>query len=114
MDDKYPEIFRDLQDKFAEVLESEIAPVEENHFNFREISFKLVDVIRRDWGGQQPYLSKGLAFELERRDYEMYEKFTGDNYEELAKLYALTTRQVRNRINLIREIEFARKQPSLF
>jgi Mor family transcriptional regulator len=109
--DRYPELLLDLLDKGAEAmveflkLERPVA---------RHAAFLVTEVIRREWSGDQLYLAKGLAYEINRRDREMYAKFTGANHAALAKEYGITTRQVYDRLAMVGDQEFKRRQPGLF
>lgn len=108
---KYPEIYRDLIDKGATAIVETVGLSEEQA---RAAVYCITEIIRRDWAGTQPYFSKGLAYEVTRRDREMYEKFNGSNHAALAREYDISVRQVYERINIIREEEFRRRQPALF
>jgi Mor family transcriptional regulator len=114
MNDKYPEILSDLHAKFAEKLEEKRAKIAEKNCNLNEVAFDLCEIIRRDWSGIDVYIPKGVGYDIRQRDWEMYRLFNGHNYDALARQFNLTDRQVRTRINLVREAEMARRQPSLF
>ncbi|MBT0666362.1 hypothetical protein KI809_18800 [Geobacter pelophilus] len=107
----YPDIFLDLIDKAEEPIAAALGVDNETA---RLAAFQVTEIMRRDWAGTQPYLSKGMAFELTNRDREMYEKFNGSNHEELALEFGMTTRNVYDRIKAIRAEEFKRRQPALF
>ncbi|WP_034765500.1 Mor transcription activator family protein [Chrysiogenes arsenatis] len=107
--DFYPELFRDLADKAAQLLVSEgLAPELAD-----DLGYKFAELLRMDWSGEQFYLPKGVRFELHKRDLEMFKRFNGRNYSELSRLYGISTRQVRKRINDVR-VALLAKQPSLF
>ena len=108
---RYPDIFLDLIDKAAEPIAEKLRLSTEQA---REAAFQVCEVIRKDWAGDGLYLPKGLAYDIPRRDLEMYEAFNGRNHSELAKKYGITTRQVYERIALVAAAEFKRRQPSLF
>jgi Mor family transcriptional regulator len=108
---RYPPMYKDLIDKGAEPVAKRLnVPLDAA----REAVFILCEIMRKDWAGINQYLSKGCAYEIEKRDLEMYEKFDGNNYKALAKEFGITERQVYTRLDIIREEEFKRKQPSLF
>lgn len=108
---RYPEIYLDLVDKGSEAITEKLGlPADQA----RLAAYCVTEVIRKDWAGQQPYFSKGLAYDITKRDREMFGKFTGSNHGELAKEYGMTTRQIYDRIALIRDEEFKRRQPALF
>lgn len=107
---KYPEILRDLVDKAGEML------VEEgiDRSKAQRLAWMLAELIRRDWGGQQIYLSKGLSYEISQRDLEIYREFDGSNHYYLAQKHNLTARQVYSVVARVRENELRRRQPALF
>ena len=108
---RYPEMYKDLIDKGAEPVAKKLnIPTE----TAKEAIFILCEIIRKDWAGINQYMSKGCAFEITKRDLEMYEKFDGANYKALAKEYGISERHVYTRLDIIREEEFKRRQPSLF
>jgi Mor family transcriptional regulator len=108
---RYPEILCDLIDKAAEpIAEKYELPLA----NAREIAFMVCEVIRRDWSGDNLYLPKGLAHDINKRDIEMYEAFNGSNHKELGKRFDITVRQVYERLALVSVAEFKRRQPCLF
>ena len=107
----YPEILTDLIDKAAEPLAEKLKiPVEEA----RPLVFIVCEIIRKDWSGDNFYLGKGFAYDIQRRDIAMYKEFTGSNHKALAKKYEITVRQVYERISIISAAEFNRRQQSLF
>ena len=108
---RYPEILRDLIDKAAEPVAAKLQlPIG----NAREVVFLVCEVIRRDWSGDNLYLPKGLAHDINKRDLEMYEAFNGSNHSELSKRFGITVRQVYERLGLVGAAEFNRRQPGLF
>jgi Mor family transcriptional regulator len=108
---KYPPMYKDLIAKATGPIAEQLKVPEDAA---RLAAYLVCEVIRKDWAGIFQYVSKGCAYDLTRRDREMYEKFNGRNYKELAKEYGISERQVYTRLDMIREDEFARRQPSLF
>jgi Mor family transcriptional regulator len=108
---RYPEVLSDLIDKAAEqiVLQLALAPD-----TAKQSVYIVTEIIRRDWSGSNLYLAKGLAYDIQNRDREMYGEFTGGNHKQLADKYELTVRQVYDRLARIAEEEFKRRQPGLF
>lgn len=107
----YPEIFRDLIDKAEEPICSALGVDAEKA---RMAAFQVTEIMRRDWAGTQPYMAIGEMYMITLRDREMYDKFNGKNYDELALEYGMSSRNVYDRIKIIRAEEFKRKQPGLF
>jgi len=108
---RYPEILRELIDKAAEPVAAKLQVSAEQA---REAVFQVCEIIRKDWAGENLYLPKGLAHDINKRDLEMYEAFNGTNHSQLGKRFNLTTRQVYERIALVSVAEFKRRQPRLF
>jgi Mor family transcriptional regulator len=106
----YPEILQDLADKAAVFL------VEEGLEKDRAqaISKKLAEYVRTEWGGQNQYIPKGISYECTQRHYEIFEKFRGDNYTQLAREYDLTEMRIRQIINAVRAVEMSKRQGGLF
>lgn len=74
------------------------------------------DVTRRlndHWGGGLLYICKGLHYEIERRDLEIYSRFNGDNHEWLASEYNLTVQHIYRIVKRVGAIERAKRQASL-
>ena len=107
----YPEILRNIIDKAAEPV---AAKLQVTHAAAREAVFEVCEIIRKEWSGDNLYLPKGCAHDLNQRDLEMYRAFTGNNHSELGKRYGITTRQVYERLSLIGAAEFNRQQQWLF
>jgi len=108
---RYPEELSDLIDKGAEQIVQKLALPPDTA---KQAVYLVTEIIRRDWSGSNLYLAKGLAYDIQQRDREMYLKFNGTNHKALAKEYELTVRQVYDRIARISEEEFKRRQPSFF
>jgi Mor family transcriptional regulator len=108
---RYPEILKDLMDKAVEHLAEKLELPPETA---QAAAFIVCEVIRREWAGSDIYFPRGLAYEIEQRDLEMFRLFTGSNQAELAKKYDITLRQVNIRIALIRAAEYERNQLKLF
>ncbi len=70
--------------------------------------------VRQYYGGIQVYMPKGLALVLSERDREIWRKFNGGNYAELAREYNLTDRQIRSIVARVKEEEFQKRQGKLF
>ena len=77
------------------------------------IAFESVEGIRSELGGAYLYVNKGITYELSARDMEIWAKFNGRNYFELAQEYKLSEMQIRNIINAVRAREVAKRQGSL-
>lgn len=79
----------------------------------RQLGLLAAEKLRDTYGGAQLYIARGTALTLCRRDLEMYEKFNGINYGELARQFDLSERRVRQVINRVLKEEFRKRQPAL-
>ena len=57
-------------------------------------SFRMIDCIRINMGGNTIYLSKGISLQRAIRNSEIYKKFDGKNYQELCKELGVTPRWI--------------------
>lgn len=64
-------------------------------------------------GGRNFYLGKGLRYRASLRDREMYERFNGRNYNELAREYHLTPTRVRQIMDAMHQDDISRRQGRL-
>lgn len=60
------------------------------------------------------YICKGLQFELDRRNQEIYRRFNGDNHEWLAREYDLTVQHVYRIVKRVGDTEKRKRQAALF
>lgn len=74
----------------------------------------LADHLAKHWGGQVIPFPKDLRRELTRLELEIYDKFRGDNYDELARQYEMTMSGMRKLIARIRAKLAADTQHDLF
>lgn len=110
-DDRYPEILRDLAQHLQQHLELHrgMQPAEAS-----TLAGEVTELVRRHWGGQQIYLSKGQGYEAMHKYLQIWEAFTGDNYAQLARENNLTERQIRNIVSRMRELNTKRTQRDMF
>ncbi|WP_310460434.1 Mor transcription activator family protein [Sphaerotilus sp.] len=64
----------------------------------REVAHNFCD----EYGGAHVYLPRDVELPLEKRDKAIWDAYTGDNTQELARRFGLTERQVRYIIKLMR------------
>lgn len=106
---KYPELLTDLVDKGIDLLKS----LGFDNQTAEKTAFAFVELIRREWAGQNLYVPKGQAYELSIRDEELYRRFDGANLFRLCKEYGITIQRGYQIIATIREKEFQRRQIQL-
>lgn len=78
------------------------------------IGIALADHLAAHWGGQVFSFPKDAAFIQAQRDLEVYQAFTGDNYDVLALRYGLSERSVRALVARVRAKLQRAGQPGLF
>ena len=74
----------------------------------------LADHFAQHWGGQVISFPKDYRRVLSQLELEIYGKFTGDNYDELARQYGLTMSGMRKLIGRTRARLAKAGQPGLF
>jgi Mor family transcriptional regulator len=95
----------------AEVVATSLIDAEISLPRAREIGLIAAETVRSRYGGEQLYMPKGIRMLIDKRDREIYGKYTGANTYALAKAYALTERQIYGIVAKVREDEFQRRQP---
>lgn len=79
-----------------------------------ELGLIAAERVQEIYGADAIYVPSGFALRISRRDQNIFEKFTGDNYFALAKEYNLTVRQIYTIVARVRAANFARQQMKLF
>lgn len=107
---EYPELLQDLLEQLSSSLQGEgLEPKQATR-----VARKATEAVRKHWGGSHLYIPKGDMYEIEARDLEIYRKFTGRNYIELAREYDLCEARVRIIVKAVRKAERDRRQLSMF
>ncbi len=106
----YPELLEGLAARAAELLLAEGMPED----RARAVAFSLAESVRQHWGGQLIYVPVGTGYEISERDREIWEKFTGDNHEQLARDYEVTVVHVYRIVKKMAQAARARDQRDLF
>ena len=78
-----------------------------------QLALQMTDALRAEIGGTQPYLSKGVRFDLSLRDRQILDEFNGRNHDMLARKYDLTPRQIYSILDEQLRLERARRQGTL-
>lgn len=111
LDDDYPEILAAAANAayawLTEHLQLEHQPA-------AEAAFAIAEAIRNDVGGAYEYIPKGQTWLLSRRDREIYRKFRGDNYRQLAREYHLSEMRIRQIVERCRSEDIRARQSPLF
>jgi Mor family transcriptional regulator len=111
---KFPEGYPELYDDMGQIVSRELYAMGFPPENSKQGAFRIMDTIRRELGGSVMYLPKGLSYDLSPRDQEIFDKFNGRNYYELAREYDLTEMQVRNIVKKGLDKLRSRQQRPLF
>jgi Mor family transcriptional regulator len=77
------------------------------------IAFCVAEVLRKNFSGVPLYFPKGYLYGISLRDQEIYEKFKGKNYDQLAAEYGLTSVQIRTIVKHVGKAEQAKRQQEL-
>jgi len=77
------------------------------------LALRQTERLSAELGGMNFYLAKGMRYRASVRDREMFGRFTGRNYDELARAYSLTPMRVRQIIAAMMAEEIARRQGKL-
>ncbi len=77
------------------------------------LALRLTEGLRAEIGGSQPYLSKGVQYNLSERDRRILAKFNGHNHDALAREFNLTPRQIYTIVERRAREEFERRQGRL-
>lgn len=72
------------------------------------------DTVLDEFGGENLYIPKNISGKAARRNRQIYDEFTGDNHDELAKKYGVTLQRIYAIIKEQRHFEFNTRQFSLW
>lgn len=68
------------------------------------------DTVLDEFGGENLYIPKNISGKAHRRNRQIYDEFTGDNHDELAKKYGFTLQRIYAIIKEQRQFEFNTSQ----
>jgi Mor family transcriptional regulator len=77
------------------------------------LALRQTERLSAECGGMNFYMNKGVRYRASLRDREMFTRFNGRNYDEMARLYTLTTMRVRQIIGAMMVDEVSRRQGKL-
>ena len=72
------------------------------------------DTVLDEFGGENLYIPKNISGKAHRRNRQIYDEFTGDNHDELAKKYGVTLQRIYAIIKEQRQFELNARQFSLW
>ena len=115
LDPGYPENLRTVAEwLFVQLVEDEeAAPTSERLHKLATLALRQTERLSTEEGGRNFYLGKGLRYRASLRDREMYERFNGRNYNELARDYRLTPTRVRQIMDAMHQDDISRRQGRL-
>ena len=115
LDPGYPENLRTVAEwLFVQLVEDEeAAPSPERLQKLATLALRQTERLSTEEGGRNFYLGKGLRYRASLRDREMYERFQGRNYNELARDYHLTPTRVRQIMDAMHQDDISRRQGRL-
>lgn len=111
LDDEYPEALGLIASAAYRWLTKHLKL---DHQPAAEAAFAIAEEARRELGGGHIYIAKGQEWELSLRDREIYAKFRGDNYAQLAREYDLTEMRIRQIVTRCRLADIKSRQSGLF
>jgi Mor family transcriptional regulator len=113
IDESYPEVLADIARTIhARLMED--PRVKLAHPIAAEVAMDVAEHVRKNIGGVATYIPRGINYDLTLRDREVWAKFKGDNYAELAREYDLTEMRVRQIVAQAGRIDKAKRQQNLF
>ena len=77
------------------------------------LALRQTERLSTEEGGNALYLNKGVSYRASLRDRDMFERFNGNNYEQLAKQHRISTMRVRQIMGAMLASEKARRQGKL-
>lgn len=115
LDAGYPENLRTVAEwLFVQLVEDEeVAPTPERLHKLATLALRQTERLSAEEGGRNFYLGKGLRYRASLRDREMYERFNGRNYIDLAREYHLTPTRVRQIMDAMHQDDISRRQGRL-
>lgn len=111
LDDDYPEALALIANAAYTWL---IEHMSIDHQRAAEAALSIAERARKELGGGHQYIPKGRDYELSRRDRQIYAKFRGDNFTQLAREFELTEMRVRQIVDRCRKADIKSRQSGLF
>jgi hypothetical protein len=99
---------------FVQLVEDEESvPTPDRLYKLATLALRQTERLSAEEGGRNFYLGKGLRYRASLRDRDMYERFNGRNYNELAREYHLTPTRVRQIMDAMQQDDISRRQGRL-
>jgi len=113
LDPAYPEGWREIATCLYVQLRGRAEVAQLGDVRLAQIALALTEGLRAEIGGAQPYLSKGVDYELSLRDRQILAEYTGRNLAALARKHNITERRLRDILDVQVAEEVARRQGTL-
>ncbi|WP_374279164.1 Mor transcription activator family protein [Azonexus sp.] len=101
----------DVLEQLAESLNHELQLRKIDKETAAEIAVSVTEKLRFNLGGQNIYFTKFTLHQKLIRDRDIYRKFTGNNYQELAMEYELSEMRIRQIIHKVACIQRQERRP---
>jgi Mor family transcriptional regulator len=105
----YPELLSDLLTMLAGDLRDSGLPLHQAN----AIAWACTERLRDTWGGQSIYITQGLTFDTLQRYQAIWDKFNGQNVQELAREYDMSEQAIYKAIRIMRAETAKKNQLSL-
>ncbi len=94
-----PEMLLDLADQAAEILRDvgNLAPETAS-----ELGMTIAKRMAEQWGGRQFYFPKGVWFDLDQRDWQIYSEYDGTNRQEICRRYSISPSRLYQILHAVR------------
>lgn len=108
---KEPEVLVDLAGKAAALAKQLVGVPDDVAEAF---GAELAQMMADEWGGQSIYFATGLFYKVARLHLEVWDAFTGNNHNELAKQFRVSRVWIYKIIQRMRAADQAKRQPDMF
>lgn len=108
LDDKWPARLREILDCLEDDLQRDHSPEQA-----RALARRCLMTVADNFGGHPAYLPRGDLLRAAWRNESLYARFDGTNYYQLADEARLSESQVRKIIEILRKLDFAKRQKAL-
>lgn len=112
LDPEYPDAWRDIATCLYLLLRGEpgLALADAQS---ADLALRLAEGLRAEIGGSQPYLARGVHYELSLRDRQILARFKGRNHDALAREFGVTPRYIYDIVARRTKEEIERRQGKL-
>ena len=110
----FPDEYPELLEHIGRVVATKLLEYGIQSENIQQATFDITESIRNEVGGTMQYIPRGQNYIMNKRDTEIFGKFKGDNYDQLAHEYSMTSMSIRNIVKRGLAREKALRQSPLF